>query len=296
MMGRLRIIALWFVVACSATGAAQADAATTRIVSLVPSMTEIFFALGARDQVVGVSDYCKYPPEAATLPHVGGLLNPSIEQVLLLRPSLVVLYRAQEDVVAKLAQLGVRARTVSCDTTTEVIRLIRDAGAWTGRETQAERVVHELSAGLDALSRATSRLRHPSVLLVISRDATDLAGIYAAGTNSYHGELLARAGGSNVIGTVPVPTVPISKEEIIRLDPEVILDMSVGELSATGRRSNAHETVWGQLSTLRAVRTGRVHALADPHFLVPGLSAVEAARAMNRLLHPDSAGSEVPAP
>ncbi|MCX7718968.1 MAG: helical backbone metal receptor, partial [Candidatus Sumerlaeaceae bacterium] len=229
MIGWPKIMTVVLVLGVGTCMAATSERETTRIVSLVPSVTEILFALGARDQVVGVSDYCKFPPEAAMLPRAGGLLNPSLEQVLLLRPTLVVLYRAQADVVVKLEQLGVKAAMVSCDTTTEVIRLVREAGAWTGREAEAERVVRELEDGLNALTCATGHLRHPSVLLVISRDATDLAGIYAAGTNSYHGELLARAGGHNVIGEVPVPTVSVSKEQIIRLDPEVIIDMSYGE-------------------------------------------------------------------
>jgi iron complex transport system substrate-binding protein len=296
-MSRLRCLLLlvpWLLM--SGAEARGSESVTTRIVSLVPSATEILFALGARNQVVGVSDFCKYPPEAAALPRAGGLLNPSIEQIVLMRPTLVVLYRAQTDVAAKLARLGIAAETVSCDTTSEVVALLRVAGGWTGLGAEAERLAGDLLGGLDVIASASLNRRRPSVLLVISRDATDLASIYAASANSYHGELLERAGGDNVLGSLPVPTIPLSKEELIRLNPEVIIDMSLGEQAGAGRQSAAHEAVWGQLSAVRAVQNKRVYFLANPHFLVPGLAATETAMALNRLLHPKPAAAGMPPP
>ena len=107
----LLLIQLCVIGAAAGPGAAPgADATTTRVVSLVPNVTEILFTIGAGDQVVGTSDYCKYPPAALARPKLGGLMNPKLEALIVLKPTHVVLLNSQGDLLRKITQLGVARR------------------------------------------------------------------------------------------------------------------------------------------------------------------------------------------
>ena len=270
---------------------APADAPTTRIVSLMPSVTEIVFAIGAGEQVVGVSDYCQWPAEAQAKPHVGGLMNPNMEAILLLRPTAVLLHGGQGDFAARLKNANVEARLIPANTLADVYASIASLGTLTGHTTQAAQLVYKLQSGIAGKNETTSTLNSDpatspaSVLLVVARDGDSLRGIYASGPRTHLGEILEAAGGHNVLSkSDPRPSRPMGVEELIRTNPDVIIDFSVPAGVNTDTENERLLQPWRKLATVKAVQRGHIFFVKDPHLSLPGPPMVELADLFRRWL------------
>ena len=290
----LTMATLLYVTSMTAQAAepAPGDAPTTRIVSLMPSMTEIVFAIGAGDQVVGVSDYCLWPAEAQSKPHVGGLMNPNMEAILLLRPTTVLLHNGQGEFAARLKRANVEARLIPADTLADVYASIANMGALTGRVTQAAELSRKIQNGI-AGENTTSP--PPSVLLVVARDGDSLRGIYASGPHTHLGEILEATGGRNVLESAdPRPSRPMGVEELIRTNPDVIIDFSVPAGNDTEAENERLMKPWVKLATIKAVQRGHVYFVKDPHLSLPGPPMVNLADLFRRwlALAQKDAGSE----
>jgi iron complex transport system substrate-binding protein len=259
---------------------------TTRIVSLVPNMTEILFAIGAEGQVVGTTDFCNYPEEAKRRTRVGGLLNPNIERIVSLRPTAVVHLNSQGDVAAKLASLGVRNVPVRSDSLTEVLDSIATAGELTGRTADSDALTSAIRSRLEQLRaryRDSARVR---TLIVVGRQPASLQNIYAAGPDTYLGALLEAAGGENLAPRGANPYPPVTKERILELNPDVIIDTSLGEAGSKPGVIEQHKRAWSELTAVSAVRKNRVHYLSDPRLTIPGPDLPKTADEIASLLHP----------
>lgn len=293
---RLRYFAIPFLLAVCGHGLSQErdDIETTRIVSLVPNATEILFEIGAGKLLVGVSDYCRYPAEAAQLPKAGALMNPSIERILLMQPDVVLTYRAQADLRQKLVVTRVASWHGSTDRLAEVYKAIGELGTIAGRQTQAASLTERIKADLDAVSATVPAAEpRPGVVIILSRSPGELSDIYMSSRNSYHGELAEIAGGRNLATEYHAPSMPVSVETLVMLDPEVIIDMSITEGRAGELSVAPPGNPWATLTTVRAVRQSRVHFHPDPHALIPGPSAVATARAFRQFIAPAN-GSAAP--
>jgi iron complex transport system substrate-binding protein len=252
-----------------------------RVVSLGPATTEVLFALGAGDSVVGRSKYCDWPPEVAKVPAVGGL-EPDTEAILTLRPDLVIGPSGQWS--ARLAdamhQRGVATWFPDEIQSLEgVDALIVELGARTGHATQAARIVAELRDRESAVEHAVAGEPRPRVLLVAG-----LAPVYVAGPNSIADDVLRRAGASNVI-TAGGPWPKLGFEQIMELDPDVVVDATVAESGGT-TSITPEAPGW---KGLRAVRAGHVVPLGDPRVLRSGPRVAEGLAVLARLLHPSAA-------
>lgn len=273
-------VLFWLSVQCQANEP-RSDAETTRIVSLVPALTEILFAIGAGEQVVGVSPYCLFPREAQSRPEAGGLLNPNLEGVLRLEPHTVLLYRSQSDFASKLKGLGIAAHLQDLDRLQHVNSAIEQLGIITGFTTESNTLQQSMLRSFEEIrSRSAARAR-VRALVVVSRDPAGLRHLYQAGPSNFLGELLILAGGEHAVKG----SAAISREQIIRGNPEVIIDMSQAEQGARAGLEHATRNVWKELSTVAAVRNGRIHVIADPHALVPGPALPDVARLFEKLLH-----------
>src|SRR5580658_4061663 len=174
-----------------------AQAQPSRIVSTFPSITETLFALGAGDRVVGVSNYCRYPSAALSLPKVGSYTKPDPEKIALLRPDLVFIQKSAANLADRLDALGIKHVAVTVGSLAEVYSMIRDIGRAVGLQDRAEKLNGDIRSRLDAV-RAQAAGR-PKVLIVVGRTPGTLTGLKAAGPSPYIGELLEIAGGRNVL-------------------------------------------------------------------------------------------------
>ena len=270
------------------TPAAQAEARHTarRIISLVPAVTEMLFAIGAGPQIVGVGSYDDVPPEGQALPRVGALLDPDMERILSLRPDLAVVYGSQSDLQTQLARAGVGTYSYRHAGLAGVFDTLRDVGAMTGRGAEADRVTGGLRAQIEAVSARVRGRRRPRTLLVFDRDPASLRGIYVSGGRGFLHDVLVVAGGLNVFEEVDREAVQPSSETLLARAPEVILEVSATGL--LGPDGTGGAGAWAPLASIPAVRNGRIHRLSGQHLVVPGPRLGFAAEAFARALHPEA--------
>ena len=248
-MRRFVLIAL--VVACQHSSSTAP--AGQRVVSLTPSGTEIVAALGATDQIVGVDDYSKFPESVQKLPKVGSFMAPNLEAIVRLRPTLVVVDDIHGKAAGALRDAGVNAVECPMHDLADVKSCLRTIGTRLGRPTAADAAVASIDQAIDAAA-AHKPAQHPKVLAVIDREAHGLGNITAAGPGSWLDELLAIDGGDNVLAASGARYPKITTEEVLRAQPDVIIDLSY----------QADGAPWNALD-VPAVRDHRVRVLtSDP--------------------------------
>lgn len=247
-----------------------------RIVSLTPSATEIVAALGAADLLVGVDDYSTYPPTVEHLPKVGSFLSPNLEAIAALKPSLVIVDDIHGSTATALDALHIRAIECPMHALPDVKAGLVAVGAALDRAGAARAQVDAIDHALDAAAAARPAQR-PRVLIVIDRSAGGLDGLVAAGPGSWLDELVAVSGGENVLTGAAIRYPKISREEVLRTRPDVIIDAAfVATPEDPGKD-------WAALD-VPAVATHRVRATKDAFLLAPSPRVTEALAAVAAML------------
>jgi len=242
-----------------------------RIVSLSPFTTELIFAIGAGDRLVGRTHWCDWPVEAHAVPDVGDAMPPNAEAVLARAPDLVLLYRSaqNEAAAARFRAAGVAVFVAEMDHLADVSRLARILGPLVERTATADSLAVAYEQALAAATVPDSGPR-PSVLIL----AWDQPPI-AIGAGSFQSELLQRAGGRNLFADLAAPSGPVSLEAIASRDPDVIL------VSDSGMPGFSRRPEW---QAVRAVRERHFLHLADPAFGRPSPRSPEVLRALAALI------------
>ncbi len=251
----------------------------TRIVSLAPSVTEMLFAIGAGERVVGVTSFCNYPPEAQAKPKVGGAF-PNLEVVLSLKPTLVLAPRdfIRPDMVAKLDQLKIPLFILETNNIEDVLRHIQTVGRMLGRSEQSDAVAGDLRRRVADVKTRTAGAARPRVFYVLNSDP-----LMTAGPGSFIHQLIELAGGTNVAADAPVAYPRLSLEEVIRQDPQVIL-FPVGDEEGI---PNEEQQRWLRWPTLAAVKQNRFVRIPSVLLDRPGPRVVDGLEQLARELHPD---------
>jgi len=265
----------------------QSRASASRIVSLVPALTEMLFAIGAGPQVIAVSSFDEFPPQVKSLPRVGALLDPDMERILALRPDLVLSYGSQTDVQAQLARANIRVFSYRHAGLNGIFTTLKDLGAAVGRPADAERLARDIRGGLDAIQARVRGRPKPKTLLVFERDPASLRSVYVSGGVGFLHDMLGIAGGVNVFADVARESVQPSIETMLARSPDVILEVRATGLLAAADVAQA-KRVWGALASVPAVKQGRIDILTGEHLVVPGPRVVQGTEAFARALHPDA--------
>ena len=256
-----------------------------RIISLIPAVTEMVYAIGAGPQLVAVGTFDTYPPEIASLPRVGGLLDPDVERILSLKPDLVIVYGTQNDLRLQLERAGISQFWYKHGGLADVTGTIRALGARLGRADAADRVATDLERRLSAIRGKVSGRARPKTLLVFDRDALTLRGIFASGGVGFIHDMLTTAGGDNVFAEVKRESVQATAELVLQRAPEAIIEM---RQSVEADEIAAERSVWSTLVSLPAVRTGRIYILTDASLRIPGPRVAQATELMAKTLHPEA--------
>ena len=251
--------------------------APRRIVSLNPSTTELLYAIGAGDRMVGRTAYDVWPEAARKLPDLGPGLRPNVEAVLAAKPDLVVLYASDDnrDAARRLRAAGVATAAYRVDRIADFIRVTRALGILTRDTTAARITTDSVGASLERVRASTRALVAPTVFWPLYDQP-----LLAVGGGSYLDELIAIAGGRNLYGFMSAPSPQITIEDLVQRDPQIVL------VSPASRDRFIADP---RLRALRAVREGRVLAVDTALVLRPGPRLGEAARSLAALLHPDLA-------
>jgi iron complex transport system substrate-binding protein len=227
--------------------------------------------------VVGVSDFCDWPPEAARLPSVGSYVNPSLEAVVSLRPGLVVAaFGTRRSSLARLEALGIDVQRLDPRTVGETITSLADVARRCGAPEAGEPLAARLAMRLVRVRQAVAGARRPKVFLQLGPGE-----LFTAGRGSLQDDLIREAGGVNVAGRVPGPYPRLSLEQVLALAPEVIL--IVTDDAAAFERERR-----GWLARpLPAARTGAVFALPMDPVQRPGPRLIDGLEMTAALLHPE---------
>lgn len=274
--------------------APKPDAVTpTRIVSLAPSITEILFALGLGDRVVGVSTECRYPPEAAEKQVVGRFLAVGPEAIVTLEPDLVLVPPTTGDLAKQLGAVGVNCEMIQQFTVEETLSSIMRIGALCGAEGAAKTLADDIRDDLERLSAQSRDVQRPRVLIIVGRDytASGLDQIYVAASNSFYGELVELAGGTSAYASDAFPYPLITVEGIMEINPDVVFDIVPHQ---DGRALNEADLLeaWQSLPEMAAVTNDRVYILGGDYIGIPGPRLVHIVEDMAGKLHPQLQSTE----
>ena len=251
-----------------------------RVVSLSPSMTEIMYALGLQDQLVGDTDYCDYPPDAAKKHKVGGVQNPSLEEIASLKPDLVLVTSSNRwETVNALARLGIPSYAAEPRTLDEIRALVRHLAAVLGKSEAGDALDSDLQRKAAGLQQKLRSARPARVLFVVWTDP-----LISIGKNTFITDAINRAGAISVVDS-DQDWPRMSLEEVARLQPDLLIFASDRpEQVARDVEALAHRPDWNSLQAIQHRRFVVVsEAINRP---APRLfSSVEQ---LARQLHPDA--------
>jgi iron complex transport system substrate-binding protein len=246
-----------------------------RLVSLTPSATEVIDALGLTPRLVGVDQYSEVPASVKALPKVGSFLAPNLEAIVALRPQYVVADDVHADTAAALREAGVTTLIYPMHSLADMQTALTRLGAQLGRSEPAAQALREIDEAIAAAQRA-KLTPAPRVLVVIDREAGGVGNLVCAATGSWIDQLLAIVGADNVLAASGVRYPKVSLEDVIKANPEIILDLSfAGDAVAA----------WRGVDVI-ATRTHRVLGRTDAFLLRPSPRVPAALATLRELLAP----------
>lgn len=273
------------------TGAArltaeERDGGVRRVVSVAPNLTEICFALGAGDLLVGVTRYCDHPPEAKEVRVIGGFLDPSYETILSLRPDLVLVLESNSGPAKQLRRLGLETLVVRDESLDDIFEMITKVGDALGRGKAATQMVEDMRARIRKVAHRTAEADRPTTVLCFNREQSRgrLDWVYVAAEGSLFDELLKLAGGKQAVPARGVLYPQLSAEGLLSLEPEVIVEL-VGDMPDEELRAARED--WGRLIDQGIVRAERVEVIRGLYAMRPGPRTVDLLEQLAECLHPE---------
>jgi iron complex transport system substrate-binding protein len=295
------IVAIFAVFAGSLVAQKRIDAPTSpaasprwqcgRIVSMAPSTTEILYALGLGDRLVGVARDCHYPAEVEKLKKtgdVGGYYDPNLEAILRLKPDLVVMLEEQALALPDFEKLNLETFVVNHQTVGGVIESFRTIGGKCGKGAEGRRMAREFQDRVDRIRQRTEGLWRPRVLFVLDRTfgCGQLSDLYVAADDNYIDTIIGWAGGTNAYSRRGVRYPVVSTEGIMKLNPDVIVDLvPPGLAQKLGRQTILDD--WNDVKTVAAVKNQRVLIFDQDYACVPGPRFLRLVEDLARQLHPE---------
>lgn len=252
------------------------DAPRPRIVSFAPSITETIFAIGGEQHLVGVTDFCLWPPRTKDYPKVGGYINPNYEKVLSLKPDCVIMITENSEMGSFLRSHSIRTLSIYNEDIAGIIRSFSQIGAVCNRQQAGDSLANVVSIALQrARSGSAGHCLRPSILLCAGRDkpgSGTIGKVFAAGPKTFYSELLLAAGGVNAITDSTFGYPSLSAEGIVHLAPDIIIDL----MSSTSHvDSQLVVADWNSLTMLNAVKSRSVYALTGDYLSIPGPRIVD---------------------
>jgi ABC-type Fe3+-hydroxamate transport system substrate-binding protein len=259
------------------------DAPPTRIVSLVPSVTESVYALGGQARLIGRTDWCDYPAAAKEKPSVGGMINPSIEMIVALKPDLVIATDEgnREETFVQLRRLGIATYLVHAHRVDQMLDMVTRVAALLERREAAVPIVASIRERIDAIRTRVAPLPTPRVLYVLWPEP-----LIVPGRASHLTELIEMAGGRSITAAEGDSYVRFSLEAAVARAPEVIVlaDHSASG-TAAGRQSPEK---WHRLTSVPAIKAGRLHSIDLSILHRYGPRVADGLELLARIIHPEA--------
>ncbi len=258
----------------------QAD----RIVSMAPNLTEILFALGLDDKIVGVTLDSDYPPAATKKPKTGTFWQPNIEAVIAAKPNLVITlgFTQQKNLAERLKRIGKTSLTLDIEEkVSELFEAIRIIGTATCKQTEANELISDIKLKLGKLSALVGSNNKIKVLWVIQREP-----LRAAGRDTFINEMIELAGGENAIGPTMHKYPPIGAEQVIACNPDVIIEAAMSQKDLVRQQAGANE-YWNRFKNIHAVKNKRIYVVDGDIVCRLGPRLYEGTEAIAKCLRPE---------
>jgi iron complex transport system substrate-binding protein len=254
-----------------------------RIVSLAPNLTEILFAFGLDDEIVGVTIDSDYPPDAAEKPKVGTFWQPNIEAVVATRPSLVITlgFEQQKNLAERLRRIGYDNLTVNIEKVSDLFDAIDRIGIATGRQRQANELTSHIKIKLRQLATLVGAEDKVRVLWVVQREP-----LRVAGRDTFINEMIELAGGESAIGPTVHKYPPIGSEQVMACNADVIIEPAMGQQDIESQQEMAKQH-WSKYQYLPAVASNRVYVIDGDTVSRLGPRLYEGTETIARCLRPD---------
>ena len=270
-------------------GCAQPDTSkeerVKRVISLSPNITEIVYALNAQDLLVGVSDYCNYPPQAQQKTRVGGLLNPNIERIISLQPDLLLGTPANGKIADLLTARGIRTVLLPNDRLRDIFNTIDSVAVLCDVVQKGDSLIAAIKDTLDFYRRLTRQaaVDSPRALFVLHRDPGTTRNISVIGTGTFTDDLWRLLGGRNAFESSGLKYAQLNNESLLTMDPDLIIEFKFNrQYDKRQRRRNRAE--WQTMERLKAVKRGQIYVIDGNYSLIPGPRVIRLVRDYYRIL------------
>ena len=259
-----------------------------RIVSLSPSITETLFELGLGDKVVGRTRFCNYPVSVNKIPEVGGYLDLNYEQIISLKPDLVILLPEHEKAQQYFSELNIKFLEVDNKTISDILNTISVIGNYCGVPENSNQIVNEIETTISHIKFKTQNLSKPKTLISIGRTlgVGEISEMYVAGTNTYFSELIFIAGGKTIFESESIAYPTLSAEGLLSVNPDVIIDF-FNQATATNLTKEILLKDWESLRGLKAVDNNRITVLSSDYISIPGPRFILLLEDLAKAIHPE---------
>jgi iron complex transport system substrate-binding protein len=253
------------------------DEVPQKIVSLSPSNTEILFALGAGERIVGVTSYCDYPEEAKKVEQMGDYEGPNMELIMKVQPDVVLAGYIQEELVKNLEDVGIPVIVTEAESFEAIYQSISLIGKVTGTDAEAEKITTEMKTKIAEIEAKTKDKEKPTVFYLVWTDP-----LMTAGSKTFINDVIKAAGGINVAEKVD-GWAKYSAEELVQDNPEIL----VAALHSTDSGMTKEDLSKNQIfSKLGCVKQGEIHVMSDDNIISrPGPRIVQAIEEMARVFY-----------
>lgn len=291
----LAAVVVWLIAGClifdfrsaQSRPAGESNQQITRITSTAPNITEIIFALGLGEKIVGVTSDSTYPPLAAEKPKIGNFWQPDIEAIIAAKPDLVVtlgfpLYPQQQNLADRLRRFGYNSLTVfHTERVSDLFNAIEKIGAATQRQQQANALAADIKQELECIEVLVAGKQKVRVLYVVQRNP-----LRVAGRDTFINEMIELAGGENAISPTIQKYPPISTEQLIACKTEVLIEPTMGQEKSELLEQSGLQ-YWSRFENVPAVKNKRIYVVADDAISQLGPRLAEGVETIARCLRPE---------
>lgn len=252
-----------------------------RVISINPAATEIIYKLGCEDKLIAISDFCNYPPQTDHIQKIGGAINPNLEKLNALKPELVIVQGQCKDILNFCEHKNIETLNIHLRDIDEIYQGIIQLGDKLNSALPAEKLCRTIKDQLETIKIKVSSTQKKKIFISLYRTPGSLSSITTIGPDTYLSELIAIAGGINIFNDVHQDYPVISKETLLKRQPEIII-----ELSSEPHPEQFLED-WSKLGRLNAVQNRQFYALNADLVLKPGPRVTQAAIELAKLIHPE---------
>ena len=273
-------------------------ASPKRIISMTPVGTEILFALGQGDSIIGVTNFCDYPPEATKKPKMGDFAALNFEMLMSMKTDLLLLQDMHMQFTPQLDRLKIPYIVMKQNTIDEICDSITRLGKICSAQAKAQKLVSGIRADVKLVTSKVKGLDKPKVLLCVSRELSErqINSFYVAGNNNFYGEMIALAGGENAVAEKKISYPQVSLEGLMTINPNVIIDL-VGDKTFYHSKDKIDvDTIfnekylkgqWQRSAKVDAVNKGRIYIMQGTVYLRPGARSGMILKAFAKAIHPE---------